>query len=62
MKRLEAAFERFMTGWMYTTESWMNADNLALRALGLLLGIIGIGVAWFFVVLWLMFGKKPDAQ
>lgn len=60
MKRFWFAFERFLTAWMFRTESLMRADSLILRGLGLTLGIVGIGIMWFFVKLWLLFGKKPS--
>jgi len=59
MTRVELLFERFLTGWMDTTTNLMNADNRLLRVLGLMLGIVGIGIAWLFVGLWLLIGKKP---
>jgi hypothetical protein len=52
-------FERFLTGWMDTTTSLMNADSRLLRWLGLGLGVLGYSVAAIIVGLWVAFGKKP---
>ncbi len=59
MNRASRLFERFLTRWMETASSWMNADNILLRWCGLALGILGIVSMYPLLAVWLLFGKKP---
>lgn len=54
MTRLERAYEWVITKWGHTATAWMRADSRLLRALGLLLSILGIVVIGLQVALWVL--------